>query len=440
MYAATNTTRTRRQHQPVDLSIETIAAGILAVLLAVPSPISVNLSLGGLLALALAPVTFPALWRDARGRWLMIATIALVPMGWLVAQTSLLQDNGRTFNNQTFLYHAALPAGLLASLVGAYWCTTKLGLQRFLLLSFAGLLTAALSGYDLQNPWKYGLALPISILAVLLIARNRLLLGLVVMPILAAVSVATDFRSWTAILALATILVVVARSGWTAPSTSKVATRGLAVLVVGLFTGSMLVQAATAGLLGDFMAQRTSKQIEVAGGNLILGGRPEWGAAAALWRENPLGIGVGVTPSSDDYRRAIGAMPLASRGSQETSVVARSFQKGQLNLHSTSLTFWGVYGVAGLVFAALAVIYFGRAILMTMAFAFWQPNLRAAVLLLMLSSLWDMLFSPTVAAQLVVALATAVHILGNRNITPDLRKDAKHESSPAHQRYNNHTQ
>jgi hypothetical protein len=414
-----------------NLSIDTTAAAIMALLIAVPSPLSVNLSYGGVIGLAMAPVTLPALWRNARGRWLLIATVALVPMGWLVAQTSVLQDNGRTFNTQIFLYQAALPVGLLASMVGAYWCITKLGLQRFMLLSFAGLLAAALLSYDPTNPWKYGLALPVSMLVTLLVARNRLLLVLVVAPLLAAVSIAADFRSWIAILGMATALVVFARNSWTPPSASKVASYGLVALAGGVMVGALVVQASAAGMLGDELERRTTSQLKAANGNLILGGRPEWGAATALWRETPLGIGLGVTPSSDDYWLAIRHMPLRSEGLQELSVVAKSFQQGVVSFHSTFLTFWAVYGVAGVIFSVLALVYLAHAMMVT-AVSLRRPNLRAAVALLMLSSIWDILFSPTIAAQLGVALATASYLFGEPDIAPILRRDSQRERSSAH--------
>ena len=41
------------------LSIDTLAAGLVAALLAVPSGLSINISVGGILALILTPVTCP---------------------------------------------------------------------------------------------------------------------------------------------------------------------------------------------------------------------------------------------------------------------------------------------------------------------------------------------------------------------------------------------
>jgi len=430
MHAQRDVLPVNRRHQ-YDLSIDTVAAGILAALIAVPSPISASLSIGGALSLALTPVTFPAVWRNARGRWLLIATLALVPMGWLVAQTSLLQDTGRTFNTQFFLYQAALPVGLLASLTGAHWCITRLGLQRFLLLAFTGLLVAGPFSFSQDNPWKYGLALPISILAILFIVRNRLLFGLAVTT-LAAVSIASNFRSWTAILAITAALVVFERSSWTVPSASRVISLGLVTLAAVGLVAWLVFKASTAGLLGDYLEQRTNNQLSASEGNLLLGGRPEWGAAIALFRENPLGIGIGVTPSSEDYWLAIRNMPLGSQGLQDISNVAKSFLQGQVNLHSVFWTFWAVYGVAGMIFSFLALVYLAHATTLAVA-KLQRLNVRAATVLLMLSTTWDILFSPiTVAATLAIALATALHVFDDSDVAPIPMEDSRHETSPIH--------
>jgi len=388
---------------------------------------------GGVIALILTPVTLPALWRDRRGRWLLIALLALVPSGWLVAQASLLQDRGRTFNAGIFLYQAALPVGLLASLIGAYWCITKLGLQRFLLLSFTGLLVAAPFFYTRldDNPWKYGLALPVSMLMILLLARNRLLLGVVVAPLLVAVSITANFRAWVAMLVLAIALAVFARTRSTVPSASKVAALGFVAVATGMAIGWLVTQASAAGILGDYLEQRTTVQLESANGNLLLGGRPEWGAAIALWRENPIGIGIGVAPSSDDYWLAIRSMPLSSRGLQEISVVAKAFKEGLVNFHSTFWTFWGVYGAAGVLFAVLALTYLGRAMMASTA-AISSVALRASVALLMLAAIWDILFSPTVVPQLAIALAAALYISNDPDDRSVRAEDSTYETSSIH--------
>ena len=424
------------------VSIERLVAGILAALLAMPSGLSFSLSAGGIIALILTPVTLPALWRERRGRWLLIALLALVPSGWLVAQASLLHDRGRTFTADVFLYQAAVPVGLSASLVGAYWCITKLGLQRFLLFFSASLLVATPllnSAWFAINPWKYGLALPVSVLTILLLARSRFLLGFVIAPLLVAVSIAANFRSSIVFLALATVLAAYTPARSTKLSASKIAALGFVTVAFTVTTGWLIASASTSGMLGDYLQQRTNQQLEFSNGNLLFGGRPEWGAAIALWRENPLGIGIGVAPSSDDYWLAIRSMPLGTLEQQLNSGVGKYLKLGQVEFHSTFWTFWGVYGAAGVLFAALALVYLVRSSMFATV-TISSVALRASVLLLMLGAIWDILYSPMVVPQLAVALATALYIRGGPNVTPIRTKDLLSEKRSLHQHHYNNAQ
>lgn len=401
-------------HQLGRSSSETLIAGVLAVLLAVPSGVSPSITVGGTIALILSPVTLPTLWRNKGGRWLLIALLALIPSGWLVAQISLLQDPGRSFNENIFGYEAALPLGLIASLVGAYWCTTKLGLQRFVLLSFAGLLAVApLAPWFVHGAWKYALALPVSVLVILLLARNRLLLSFVIMPLLIAVSIAGDFRSWIAFLALTTVLTVYTHAQSKKRSAWGIASLGVVTVASAVIVGWLIISAATEGMLGDYLEQRTRQQLDYSDGNLLLGGRPEWSAAIALWRRNPLGIGFGVAPSHVDYWLAIGNMPLGSQAQQLNSIVAFYFKQGQVNFHSTFWTFWGIYGAAGIIFATLSFVYLVQSAVITTQ-ATGDIALRASILLISFSAIWAVLFSDTIVSQLAIALAIALHIRGER--------------------------
>lgn len=419
------------------LQVDKIAAGILAVLIAVPSPISVSLSLGGLISLAVIPVTFPALWRNPRGRWLLVATLALAPVGWLVAQSSVLQDHDRAFSTGFFLFGAALPVGLSASLLGAYWCTVQLGLQRFLLLSSVGLLAAALMTLNPSNPWKYSLALPVSMLVLILVARNRLLLVLVVTPALAAVSIGADYRSWIAILGLATILAVITGRTRRPLPMSRVASLGFVAISASAIVGWLVMRASVSGMLGNYVKQRTDSQLATSSGNLLLGGRPEWGAAFGLFRESPFGIGIGVAPSYNDYVRAIRNMPI-SPALQENSNVATSFRAGIVNFHSWFLNLWALYSLAGVLFSILALVLLARATLAAVTLV-RRTNLRAAVALLLLGSIWDILFSPTLVAQLAIALATALYVSEKSNSNSFRVKDSHHERSAANKRNYNYT-
>ena len=184
------------------------------------------------------------------------------------------------------------------------------------------------------------------------------------------------------------------------------------------------------GALGDYLEQRTNQQLEASNGNLLLGGRPEWGAALALWQKNPLGFGFAVSPSSDDYWLAIRSMPMGSQARQENSIVALYFRQGQ----SISTRRCGLFG------AFMVLREFSSRSLRLFT---WCARQRLQLRRLLASpyalrgaphvgSVWDILFSPTSVPQLAIALATALIIRGDQNAARIRTEDSTYETTPTH--------
>jgi hypothetical protein len=422
---------------------DTLLGSIFALAIAVPSPVSVSLSIGSLIALAILPVTLRTLWLSTRGKWLLITILGLVPSGWLTAQGSLLRDTGRTFDTRWFLYESAIPLGLAASIVGAHWCIAKLGLERFLQLSMTGLLLAVpLTDHRVEdNLWKYSLAIPISILSILFLAKSQLLLGLIVVPALAVVAISAEYRSWIALLVLTTLLTilpghrlprpsVLPGNRQPRPSTSRLTLIGIATIAATIIISWLSVRMATGGALGSVVQERTLRQLEVSDGNLLFGARPGWNAAITLWQQDPLGIGIGVAPSANDYWLAEQSMPPhVSR--QDPSFFLNLFIQGKVDFHSTLWTFWGTYGVVGALFAVFALVYCTYAIVVSIT-AKRKTHLQAAIVLLLLSSTWDILFSPTNVTVLAIGLATAIHIIDRSDPRIDYIGSAPDEEPAIH--------
>lgn len=405
------TSSVRRPHPTGRPPADTLVAGVLALVIGVPSPISVSLSVGSLIALMLLPVTLHTLWGSRLGRWLLITTLGLVPSGWLTAQASLLRDTGRTFDMKWFLYESAMPLGLAASIVGAHWCITKLGLERFLQLSLTGVLAAVplIEHKYEDNLWKYSLAIPISILSMLFFAKGRLILALIVLPVLTLVSIAAEYRSWTVFLLLATMLTVLPGHRLTRPSALRLTLLGLTTITATIFISRLGIKMATDGTLGSNLRDRTFRQLELSNGNLLLAARPGWSAAINFWQRDPLGIGIGVAPSSKDYWLAVHSMPQGV-SAQDPSFILYHFIQGKIEFHSLFWTYWGIYGIVGALFALLALFYCSYAMIVSAA-STRKTHLRAAFILLMLSTAWDILFSPTSVALLSIGLATSIHII-----------------------------
>lgn len=146
-------------------------------------------------------------------------------------------------------------------------------------------------------------------------------------------------------------------------------------------------------------------------------------------------MGLGVAPSSDDYWLAIRSMPLGSKAA-ENSVVASYFRQGQVNFHSTFWTFWGVYGVAGVLFAVLALIYFARGAMVATQ-EIRSVALRTSALLIMLGSMWDVLFESHCSHPTWPLLSRRPYPYAATRIWHPIRMK-EHERIPADQRHHHH--
>src|SRR5690606_28296901 len=120
---------------------------------------------GALVVLVILPVVLGRVWRAPGTRaWLGLLMLAIL-VGWLTAQVSLAVVIGREIVDNLVLYQAALLVGLGLLSVGCLWGIRVIGPRRFIALWSAGAITAFLLTGDLSNnPWKYGLALPVTLL------------------------------------------------------------------------------------------------------------------------------------------------------------------------------------------------------------------------------------------------------------------------------------
>jgi hypothetical protein len=132
-------------------------------------------------------------------------------------------------------------------------------------------------------------------------------------------------------------------------------------------------------------------------------------------------------------------MPLGNLAQQQNSGVAQNFKLGYVDFHSTFWTFWGVYGAAGVLFAALALVYLARSTLIATV-TISSIALRASVILLMSGAIWDILYSPNAVPQLAIALSTALYIRGGPNGAPIRTKDLLDENRSLYQRHYNNAQ
>jgi len=396
---------------------EPILATLLVVLASLPSPVSISLSWGSLLAVPLLPVLLRRVLPLRGARYWLVLALAALPIGWVTARVSLELVDGREVLTGMVLFQSALIVGLALTGIVCVWAVQVLGPLWFVAFWSAGAVVGFLLNGDLaNNPWKYGLALPITALLLVAANRSRWATWLVALPITIGLTLASSYRTW---LAVVTVGFTAAALG--TPRQGKSLSTGVVVLMMVLLglavlvTGGLLVDLAVGGWLGDAVQRRTLEQLEYSD-NIILGGRAEWGAAMASFVSTPWGFGLGIGPSADDYYTAIRNMPLPTAWHQDVSTVATSFSAGYVSFHSVLWTFWASYGIGGLALVLFMLVVAARGVLSVFRLSM-NFGVRALVVIVLVGGMWDLLFSPTSVSSVAACTALAL-CLGSASYRP----------------------
>lgn len=389
--------------------------------LSVRSPIASWVTFGGLIFLLLAPFTTPRRWIN-KDYALLACLVAAAVLNGLILSATVAQTPARGVELDFFLFDFGSLLGLLIMTAAASWCITRLGPSRFLVLWSAGYAPVALLSNPVaaSNPWKYALALPLS--AIVLVLTRQSLLRLVLLGVtLTVISGIAAYRSWILIILLTILVYIVAQRA------TSIGVRVLALPTVGVVVSALLLNLAQDGALGTAVADRTNTQLAWGQGNIVLGGRAEWGAALGLFESNPAGYGIGTLPSYVDWSTAIRSLNVP-RGLQTTSTVSTYFEGGRIEFHSTLWNFWSHYGFAGLILTA-AVAFYIIAALVAPSRGVPFRGTGLAIGLFLIATLWNLLFSPTVIVSLAPAIALAFHLRRSRCTTRRSRGRKVHEPS-----------
>ena len=142
------------------------------------------------------------------------------------------------------------------------------------------------------------------------------------------------------------------------------------------------------GLFGEETRIRTEEQLETAG-SLILGGRPELAATAALMRHNILGLGPGIRANFQEIEAAKTGMLAIAYDPDNGYVENYMFGRG-LSLHSVTGDLWARFGLLGLLFVAVVLV------LLTHRFGHLLAVRGASALELLLGVyvFWTLFFEP----------------------------------------------
>jgi hypothetical protein len=381
--------------------VRALAAASLVVLgyrLALPQ----GLLLGHVVALVLLPVWWGSVRRRRGGVSLMaLGSAAAVAGLWLGAANA---------GDHVVASTSAVP--MTVTLVGALlsvglflWAHDVLRLDQAVLWYGIGFALAFSPSSTLfaSNPWKFGFAIPVTIISLALAHRLGRRWELGTLAVLTVVAALNDFRSAFGLLLLATILLfaqmVLSRSRRRISSVAVVA--GLAALGVAVFQlGQALI---IDGYLGSETQARSVEQLR-ASGSLILGGRPELAATFALMREHPWGYGVGSVPTPEDIRVAKEGM--SSIGYQpDNGYVDRFMFGGNFELHSVFGNLWAQSGVVGLALVALLLGLLVAGVVRRLS----DHTASGILLYAAAQSAWNVFFAPffTSVPMLVLALGLA---------------------------------
>lgn len=363
------------------------------------------LTAGDLFALSLLPLWFPVTRRFVGARTLIFLGLLCFPAGLLLSALNSADHEVRMGLGATSTF---VMVSLLASVGFLLWAREKLTEGGLVAAFGLGLLLGLSTTSPLfaTNPWKYGYALPVTILLLGLAQmtkRRGVELGVVIA--LGIGSMVADARSAFAILLLTAMLLAwqMRPATQNRKQSAMRAVIGLGVTAVAVYNlGQALI---LDGLLGPETQARTASQI-ASTGSLILGGRPEIMATLALMYRTPLGFGSGTIPNYNDVITAKQGMSLINYDPNNGYVENWMFGNGYA-LHSLFGDLWASYGLVGLALTGFLLVMTLRRLGATLSARMASGALLYASAL----TLWNVFFAPFHSGLRMLILVLALGLL-----------------------------
>lgn len=361
---------------------------------------------GDLFALALIPLWLPVLRRYAGARGLFILAALSVPAGLLL---TFLNSSTHQISVGRAVTAAVLMVSLFVSVGFLLWARQRISESGLVIIFGFGLLIGTQTDNALvaTNPWKYGFALPVTLIVLGLIQQTTRRRGfeLAALAILCLVCALTDARSMFAVLLLTTAMLawMIRPTLRTTPGSVTRAVLGL--LLVGTIIYNVVQAAILAGFLGEETQERSERQINQSG-SLILGGRPEIAATLALMRYQPWGFGSGTQPNLLDINAAKAGMATINYDPNNGYVENWMFG-GNYALHSMFGDLWAQYSIVGLALAAGILVL----VLGTLGRGISHKTASGAVLFLSVLTLWNIFFAPFYSSLKVLICLLAISLV-----------------------------
>lgn len=366
--------------------------------------------IGVLGALAAAPMWLPSL-RHYRGA-IVLSIGLLVATAWGAALTVRESPfNGGTSTNN-LLENSFLLILILTGSGVLMWSREHLSDRSIgVAVGLGFLLTNILNGTASHsvNPWKFGLAIPVSIIALALVSDSRRWQPtFAALTLLALANVVLDSRAAFAICALAALLFMAQRH-WSVRTGASIRARAVSLLLAALAAAAALYQVAShllmAGYLGEEAQQRSIMQEELSG-SMIVGGRPEMAATWALMQHRPAGFGSGAIPSTEDVMVAKSGM-WGINYQPDNGYVENYMFGGGFELHSVIGNMWVYFGVVGLLLSLFMAGLLIHALFIRLA----TGTASGLVIFLTALSLWNILFGPLWGSSRILAITLGLALL-----------------------------
>lgn len=347
-----------------------------------------TVNVGFLAAVGLIPFLAIRKFPTGAVRWLAVVLLAAIGSAPVLMQHSIAV--GRLIDAQAALNEILVVVKAACIAIVSYISSRREGLRRTAIAFNLGLCAnyaTQLEGISV-NPWKYGFALPASlVLLAVLSAGTRVLPLLAGLSVLGVITVFFDYRSFWGFLALTGLLLVLRRHGQFARSSLRM--KLILLSVAALFVYSAVVNLALSGYLGERNRLVTAEQLR-SGGSLLSAGRLEWHVSLALFSETPWGYGPGFIPGWAE--RGIAYSSLMKSGLPYDARYVEGYLMGKsMELHSIAADLWAQFGLLGLLASSILL-----GILVSGLVRALDPECDSAAVMILctLISLWDLAFSP----------------------------------------------
>ncbi|ACQ79263.1 hypothetical protein Bcav_1002 [Beutenbergia cavernae DSM 12333] len=372
--------------------------------------VAMSVTVGQVLSVALAPVWVPTLKRFVGARLLAVVGLACGVSGvWLTAFAQATHPVSRP----NLVANTMLLVGIVCGVGALLWSRTVVS-ERLIGLAYgAGLLVELVLKNDprtAENPWKFGIAVPLSVLLLSVVNRSgRRAWEVVVLLALAGVSIAFDSRSAFAIYLLSAFLVA-AQAVWARPGLrSSVRGRAAAIALVVVASAAVLYAVGSRLLLLGYLgaeAQERSIAQATTSGSIIVGGRPEMAATWALFLHRPWGFGAGTLPTLGDILVAKSGM-WSINYQPDNGYVEEYMFGGTIRLHSVVGDLWAQFGIPGIALALLIIGIALRALVVRLA----SGTASGIAVFATCTMLWNMLFGPIYGTAPLIVLALGLTML-----------------------------